>query len=183
MENNTKPDNNKNKENRLEIQIVKHKHAATIVWAIICLIVTVPLVIFGIWLFIAVSGSCIPIFIITFILSVIAAILCAKILSWQLNGIETLFVSPTKIICRRELYGSTQEFICKTKMIQSISVMPTEHKLGFSWWFLAPATISNFNIGRIEFICNNQTNRFGTGMTTEEAEVIVEKVLSFLDSN
>jgi hypothetical protein len=183
MENIANPDINKNRENRLEIQIAKHKHTGTIVWAIICLIVTVPLVIFGIWLFIAVSGSCIPIFIITFILSGIAAILCTKVLFWQLAGIETIIVSPTKIICRRELYGSTQEFICKPKLIQSISVMPTEHELGFSWWFLAPATISNFNIGRIEFICNNQTNRFGTGMTTEDAELIVEEVLSFLDSN
>ena len=160
----------------LKIVIHNRRHWPTIVWAIVCIATAIPLALIVLLALSANPGGVAILLVVILLLVGGILIVCIPVLRWQFGGIETITVTPKHMKITRSLSTTTREEKLERSTITALSVMPTEHDIGWRWRYLRPTTVSTFHIGRIAAECEEAIYRFGSGLTSTEATEIVEAI-------
>ena len=162
--------------NSLKIVIHNRRHWPTILWAIVCIATAIPLALIVILALSADPGGVAIVLVVILLLVGGMLVVCIPILRWQFGGIETITVTPKYLKLTRLVSTTTREERLERSTITALSVMSTEHDIGWRWRYLRPTTISTFHIGRIAVECGEAVYRFGSGLTSTEATEIVEAI-------
>lgn len=156
----------------LSVVIHNRRHLPTVIWAIGCIVVALPLICM------VFAGDFLLFMIGLFMLAVVV-FLCIPILNWQFTGYETVSVNNQGIRIVRMASTNEKDKFVKQSAIEEIMIMPTEHEIGYKWSWLRPATLSSFHIGKISIKQKDEITRFGSGLTDEEANDILEIIRTY----